>query len=402
VRVTGVERATVHSGQGVAGTLERTQDGSRFTYAPAFLEACVERGWGLGFAVPLKPVVETRGVNLHAFFAGLLPEGLRLEALQRAAKTSADDLFSLLLAAGEEAVGDVRVLAPGAPEAGPPVADLGTLTEVSFSEVLARSLDYPRRGDRRLIPGIQPKVSAGRLTLPVRRRGEAPVEAILKLAPASLPRLVENEAFFMGLARRCGIETAEVELVRDAHGSAGLVVTRFDRTAGPAGGRLHCEDACQLLDRYPADKYRLSFREVLEGVRRYATAPALELPKVLRVLAYSYLIGNGDLHARNLSLLVSARGRVQLSPAYDLLTTLPYGDRRLALKVMGRDDHVRRPHLVELGRLVGVRAGAVDAVVDEVCDGARASLDDLTGLGLDQRRARDVVALMTRRRDDLA
>ena len=58
--------------------------------------------------------------------------------------------------------------------------------------------------------------------------------------------------------------------------------------------------------------------------------------------AYSYLIGNGDLHARNVSLLVQPNGRIVLAPAYDLLSTVPYGDRRLALKVEGRDDNVKR------------------------------------------------------------
>jgi serine/threonine-protein kinase HipA len=61
----------------------------------------------------MQHTLETEGVNLHTFFAGLLPEGLRFEALVRAAKTSRDDLFSLLLLAGSEAIGDVRVMAIG-------------------------------------------------------------------------------------------------------------------------------------------------------------------------------------------------------------------------------------------------------------------------------------------------
>jgi hypothetical protein len=48
-----------------------------------------------------------------------------------------------------------------------------------------------------------------------------------------------------------GLATAETRLVFDRDGRSGLLVTRFDRRAGR---RLHQEDACQLLDRYPADK----------------------------------------------------------------------------------------------------------------------------------------------------
>jgi serine/threonine-protein kinase HipA len=397
VRPTEVEGAEVRSGDAVAGSLERTREGSRFTYHPGFLEACRARGWGLGFAVPMTPVVETQGVNLLPFLAGLLPEGLRLQALEGAVKTSADDLLSLLIAAGEEAVGDVRVLAHGGPGPGVPVLDLDRLEQASFSEVLARSLDYRHRGERRLISGVQPKVSAAMWTLPVRTRGRRRGEAMLKLAPPEFPRLVENEHFFMTMARACGLRTAEVQVVHDGSGTPGLLVERFDRPVGGPAARLHCEDGCQLLGRYPADKYRVSFRELLDGVARYATAPALALPEVLRLLTFSYLIANGDLHARNVSLLVDASGRVDLAPAYDLLTTLPYGDRRLALRTMGRDDKLTRAHLLELGRLVGLGTRSVSRVVDEVCEGAAPWLGRLAEVGFSGRRTADLERVTRRR-----
>lgn len=400
--VTGVEAADVFCDEDRAGVLRRTERGSRFTYEPGFLDRCRARGWGLGFRVPVQPVVETVGVNLHTFFAGLLPEGVRLVALERAVKTSADDLLSLLLAAGTEAVGDVRVLAPGETQPGPPSLDLGGLAEVSFEEVLRASLDYPRRGERRLFPGVQPKVSAAMVTLPVRVRRGAQVEALLKLEPRELPHLVENEAFFMDMARACGLEVAHTALVRDRDGVPGLLVSRFDRQPSAARPhRLHCEDGCQLLDRYPADKYRLSFQDVAEAVGRFATSPSLELPRLLRLLAFSYLIANGDLHARNVSLLVDASGVVRLAPAYDLLTTLPYGDRRLALKVLGRDDNLKRSHFLELAGLWGAPRGVVTSVLDELCDCAAPFLGRLDVLGFERRRTADLTRVLTKRRNEL-
>lgn len=73
-KVTDFEQARVASGEQMAGRLERTNNGSRFIYESAFLEVCRARGWGVGFKVPVQPVVETPGVGLHSFFAGLLPE----------------------------------------------------------------------------------------------------------------------------------------------------------------------------------------------------------------------------------------------------------------------------------------------------------------------------------------
>lgn len=403
MKVTALEAADVFCDETKAGVLERTARGSRFVYEPAFLEVCRRRGWGLGFRVPLEPVVETLGVNLHTFFAGLLPEGLRLVALERAVKTSADDLFSLLLAAGTEAVGDVRIVAAGQPVAPPPALDLGRLDSVSFAEVLEESLDYRGGGERRLIPGVQPKVSAAMVTLPVRVRRGAPVEALLKLQPRELPRLVENEAFFMEMARACGLEVADTAVVKDRDGVAGLLVTRFDRRLGPgAPHRLHCEDGCQLLDRYPADKYRLSFKDVAEAVRRHVSAAAVELPKLLRLLAFSYLVGNGDLHARNVSVRVDASGVVRLAPAYDLLTTLPYRDRRLALKVLGRDDNLKRAHVLELARQLDLSARVVSESLDELGEASGPYVKRLGDLGFDRRRTADLTRVMRKRRDELA
>jgi|LakMenEpi03Aug12_release.lakeMendotaPanAssembly.Ray.scaffolds.fasta_scaffold318004_2 serine/threonine-protein kinase HipA len=65
-----------------------------------------------GVACTLPPVSSrypVTGVNLHPFFAGLLPEGIRLKALKNSLKTSEDNLFAMLLALGEESIGDVYV-----------------------------------------------------------------------------------------------------------------------------------------------------------------------------------------------------------------------------------------------------------------------------------------------------
>lgn len=398
---TDLERADVFCDEEKAGVIERTPRGSRFLYAPAFLERCRRRGWGVGFQVPLQPGVETEGVNLHTFFAGLLPEGLRLLALERSVKTSSDDLLSLLLAAGSEAIGDVRVVANGEGAAPAPVLDLGALDHVSFADVLAHSLDYRHGGERRLIPGVQPKVSAAMLTLPVRVGRRAQPEAMLKLEPRELPRLVANEFFFMTMARACGVEAAGVAVVHDQDDAPGLLVTRFDRRAGGTPHRLHCEDGCQFLDRYPADKYRITFKEVADGVRRLSTASKVEVPKLLRLLAFSYLIGNGDLHARNVSLLVDASGLVQLAPAYDLLTTFPYGDRRLAMKVQGRDDNLKRSHLIDVGRQLGINAPVITKLLDELCDASAPFLSRLEEIGFAPKQTRQLEKVARKRREEL-
>nr|WP_231912530.1 HipA domain-containing protein [Rhodococcus sp. EPR-157] len=46
--------------------------------------------------------------------------------------------------------------------------------------------------------------------------------------------------------------------------------------------------------------------------------------ELLRLTAYSYAIGNGDLHGKNYSIHQNGRGMWSVTPAYDLLCTQPY------------------------------------------------------------------------------
>jgi serine/threonine-protein kinase HipA len=45
-------------------------------------------------------------------------------------------------------------------------------------------------------------------------------------------------------------------------------------------------------------------------------------------LVFNFIIGNGDAHLKNWSLIYPDRRRAQLSPAYDLVSTAPYYDSR--------------------------------------------------------------------------
>jgi len=387
--VTAARRADVWRGDALAGTLSRTRSGAVFEYDEAFVAKAPQGERGIALHLPYaRRRIETRGTNLHTFFAGLLPEGIRLRALVRRVKTSEDDLLSLLVAAGADCVGDVSVVPPGEkPE--PPTAsvDRARVGDVSFAEILRESLG---RASEPTVPGVQEKISAAMISLPVRGA------YILKLNPKGAPRLVENEHFFMRMAAACGIESADVELVHDRDGAAGLLVTRFDREHGR---KLHQEDACQILDRYPADKYALSTSELFRALDVCA-APIVAKARLLRVVAFSYAIGNGDLHGKNVS--VYARDKaLDLTPAYDLLSTLPYGDTHMALKLDAKDDNLGRAALVAFGERHGVRRAAVTAMLDELVLRARPVLSRLGEIGFDARKTKHLERSIAKRLGDL-
>lgn len=384
------EALDVHLGAARVGALARTEHGARFSYAPDWVRQHAgdpARSIALRMDVRAEPY-EVRGVNLHPFFAGLLPEGLRLRALVRAVKTSEDDLFSLLAASGADTVGDVSVTAPGEGPAERSVEATGaSWSAVRFGELLERSLSPAGAVAHSSVAGVQPKVSTAMISLPVRRRaGRA--HHLLKLSPPEFPRLVENEAFFMAAARSVGLRTATVELVHDADGVAGLAVERFDRVVGADGAteRIHQEDLCQLLDRYPADKYRLKLQEVFDALA-LTTAPVVARLELLRLQAFSYAIANGDLHAKNLSVQRRA-GLVTSAPAYDLLSTLPYGDARLALALEGRDEGLTWKHFAAFGERNGVSAASVRRVLGTLVRRLGPWADRLAEIGLAAKATR--------------
>lgn len=385
------------------GVLQRTRTGSVFEYAPEFL-ATAPKGRGAAVHLPYSQRrFETRGVNLHPYFAGLLPEGLRLDALILRLRTSADDLFSLLIATGEDTVGDLVVRAATGQQR-PPRPVPAELAQTSFAELFEASLERLGAGSQEpTIPGVQAKVSAAMVSFPVSLASRREAH-ILKLSPPTHPRLVENEAFFMAMAKDCGLATAKTQVVHDRDGHAGLLVTRFDRHWSKERRELvavHQEDGCQLLDRYPADKYRITCSELAEALEVCA-APIPERANLLHLIAFSYLIGNGDLHAKNVSVAaLGPQGGLRLAPAYDVLSTLPYGDRKMALKLDGRDDGLEGRYLVAFGERLGVREASTRKMLEALHARAEPWIARIGEIGLDAKRTRDLERVMRARREEL-
>lgn len=394
----GVEALDVYRNDERVGRLRRTEHGSVFEYDAAFFASHRDQPGGLATHLPYsQQTIETRGTNLHPYFAGLLPEGLRLRALLSRTKTSADDLFSLLVAAGPDCAGDLFPVVPGSktPPLAPRHEPSTALEQSSFRELLARALEAELEP---ALAGVQEKLSPSMISFPIAARGR---RWILKLNPPDKDLLIENEHFFMRMARECGLDAPLTHLVTDRDGASGLLVARFDRRkeAGRWLG-IHQEDACQFLNRYPADKYRLSIGDIAAGLAASCAAPAAECARLIELVAFSYLIGNGDLHAKNVS-ITGARKALQLSPAYDLLSTRPYKDLRMALKLEGRDDDLKRRDLVGLGRRHGVPQRAVDRRLDAMRARASPFLSRVKEIGFDARRTRQLQELMKKRLSDL-
>jgi serine/threonine-protein kinase HipA len=402
-----VEKVRVMKQGEYAGILTRTERGAEFIYDEDFRQKCI-RDASRGVACTLSPLTARypiTGVNLHPFFAGLLPEGIRLKALKSSLKTSEDDLFTMLLALGEESIGDVCV-----------EDSKGNVDQERFSPVTLESADFTELLDQSIapslvraaadigVPGVMPKLSASMITFPVRVKNKKN-EYILKLQPREYPKLIENEYIFMNMAKACGLPTADVAIVQDSKGQSGLLVTRFDRyydKTTKSIKKIHQEDACQILGVYPHDKYRVTIKDICEGVAHFATAPIVEIKKIIELYLFSYIIGNGDLHGKNISLLENpSTGAFELSPCYDLLSTIPYGDRRMAVPMVGRDDKFRMSDFITIANQFEIPEKAIRTSIKRMIDKITPWMSRISEIGLDDKAHTFLVRTMSERIEGL-
>ena len=345
----------------LAARLERHEGGTRFSYLPAYLAS---GGPAVASSLPLstQPVLSGGGAA-PPYFTGLLPEGRRLNALRRSIKTSADDDLSLLIAAGGNPVGDVQIVGHGEPlDPDEHAVELDPKLPVDFEQLLGD----PDLIDPVALAGVQDKLSAGMISMPVASAGK---RFILKLNAPEFPHVVENELVMFRYAARLRIPLSRVQLIRDVAGRPGLLVERFDRVPLRGAGadevqRLAVEDGAQVLKLYPADKYNVGFGQVCQALADYCAAPLPALRNLAIQGAFAWLSGNGDLHAKNVSMVQQPHGEWSIAPVYDIPSTVVYGDKTLALPLNGKRNGISRRHFLGWATGLGLPdRTAVQAVV---------------------------------------
>ncbi|MBX7443069.1 MULTISPECIES: type II toxin-antitoxin system HipA family toxin [unclassified Arthrobacter] len=353
--------ADIYKAGVLAARLERHDGGTKFTYLPSYLAA---NGPAVASSLPLtgEPVFSASGAA-PPYFTGLLPEGRRLNALRRSIKTSADDDLSLLIAAGANPVGDVQIVGHGEPlESDEHAVELDPKQPVDFDQLLGD----PDLIDPVALAGVQDKLSAGMISVPVARAGR---RYILKLNAPEFPHVVENELVMFRYAAKLRIPLSRVELIRDIGGRPGLLVERFDRVPLPGGGadevqRLAVEDAAQVLKLYPADKYNVGYGQVCHALADHCAAPLPALRNLAIQVAFAWLSGNGDLHAKNLSMVQQPHGEWTVAPVYDIPSTVVYGDKTLALTLDGKRTGISRRHFLGWAAGLGLPARAAAKVAE--------------------------------------
>ncbi|MEX2274621.1 MAG: type II toxin-antitoxin system HipA family toxin [Actinomycetota bacterium] len=310
----------------------------------------------LSLSLPLRPERYPHGV-VRSFVDGLLPEGESRQVIANDLGLLREDTLGLIRALGRDCAGALVIQPEGdAPPPQPTTLTAQSLDDAELDGLVANLRSAPLGIDGRVrlsLAGVQEKLLLTRMPdggwgRPV---DGTPSTHILKPQIDRLPQTVENEVFCMRLAAHLGLRAPAVEMT--TIGSRRLtVVERYDRRVHPDGvvERIHQEDFCQATGIPPEKKYQEDGGPSLHGIAgilQDVTAPSA-LDELLRAVTLNVLVGNGDAHGKNFSLLHEPSGAIRLAPTYDVVSTLVYGDDRLAMYV----DDVRRTNRVTAERLI--------------------------------------------------
>jgi len=293
--------------------------------------------WRLADRPVLGQIFEEKGEHwtprataaIPRWFSHLLPEGILRQETAAAAQINPVREFQLLARLG---VDDL----PGAVRA-------TLLSEDGEHKVPEQSVSPDE--DEELQPLLKFSLAGVQLKFSVATSDRGPTvpvtgqsgDAILKM-PDGRPNfggVPQTEFAAMTLAKMVGLNVASVSLIDAAEiqgldrwssklPGKSLLIERYDRL--PNGQRVHAEELAQVLDiptaRNDAKYKKANFESIANFVANIVSVDAVG--EVIDRIVFNILIGNGDAHLKNWS-LVYPDGRIPiLSPAYDIVPTVLY------------------------------------------------------------------------------
>ncbi|MEI7668736.1 MAG: type II toxin-antitoxin system HipA family toxin [Pseudomonadota bacterium] len=331
----------VYLHENLAGHLIQDSNGQMlFEYAESWLEnpATIP----LSHSLPLAQKKFNRNA-CRGFFAGILPEENKRKIIAGNLGISAKNDFAMLELIGGECAGAVTFVNSGQ-QLPTHNASYKAIIAEGLAEILqqlpSRPLMAGEDGMRLSLAGAQDKIAVhianNVISLPL---AGTPSTHIIKPAIAHFTGLVFNEYLCMQLAKKIGINTANVE-IGNVCGIDYLQVERYDRKILNKSDelmRIHQEDFCQALGIIPENKYQNeggpSLKQCFALLRSVSSVPVRDLQALLDAVIFNVLIGNNDAHGKNFSLLYN--GETRLAPLYDLVCTRYYHElsAKLAMKI---------------------------------------------------------------------
>jgi len=332
----------------------------------------------VSLTMPVRVASYDQSSGLLPVFDTNLPEGVLLDRIRNVlAKMSgkrASD-YEVLSCTGANQIGRIRILPEGQePVRRPPVDNIEDILDRDATAQMKAEI-FDRYALNSGVSGSSPKVlmeafdpdqSERRVTLQTR-------DYILKFSSDDFPGLSLCEFHCLEAARLGGNDTVEARLSRDGRS---LAIRRFDEIDGR---RLGFEDFASLNAQTADMKYLGSVESSL-----FKTASAFAgkhdkplLEKLYRQVVTNVALRNGDAHLKNFGVLFddAAKGELQLTPAYDIVTTRAWmREDMYALLIAGSKRFPKYDGLVRLCTRAKIAPLRAREIISEVAEGIRRQL----------------------------
>jgi serine/threonine-protein kinase HipA len=229
--------------------------------------------------------------------------------------------------------------------------------DVSLAEI---SLKAQESAGKLSISGMQPKLSV-RLDRKSHMLEVSPEhgEYILKPQTQTFTHLPENENLCMTIAEQSEIDVPAHGLIQLKDKTNAYIVKRYDRAKTK---KIHQETFFQILN--AKDKYGGSHEEIGRKLKEISDVPGLDVQLFYERVLFNFLIGNGDAHLKNFSVLYDEAGSpqsgkasaIRLAPAYDIVCSklvIPSEDD-CALSLNGKKNRITRKDFNQFLTYLGI------------------------------------------------
>jgi serine/threonine-protein kinase HipA len=179
----------------------------------------------------------------------------------------------------------------------------------------------------------------------------------------------ENEHLTMQIASQIfNIKTAHNALIYFKDGTPAYITKRFDVKGD--GTKYIQEDFAQITNKTKEThgesyKYEGSYLEIGKLIKKHVPASMIAIENFFKIIVFNYIFSNGDAHLKNFSLIRNDFGEMELSPSYDLMSTIIHtpNESDTALELFDKDfessyyanyGHYGRMEFVEFAKRLGL------------------------------------------------
>ena len=200
----------------------------------------------------------------------------------------------------------------------------------------------------------------------------------------------------MKLAEIAGFKTVPNGLVRSSSGEWIYITQRIDRkNDGSTTIKVPMEDFAQLSETQTEYKYNGSYERCAKKViDRFSSTASLDKILFFKMVFFSYVIGNTDMHLKNFSLIKTEDG-YSLSPFYDILPVLMVvNQNEMALTVNGKNKRLTKKDFLCFGESIGLSKGLSLSLIALILGKSEEMLSFIRESPLPQEKQDGLIALI--------